>query len=80
MEFDDINFDRILLDRKSYANILVYNILYKKYMEANPLRNRFNKADGITKIYDGIRYLELSNSYIVGQPIRKIVHLLNSTI
>ena len=24
---------------------------------------RFNKVDGIIKIYDGIRYLELSNSY-----------------
>ena len=32
-------------------------------MDAKPLRNRFNKVDGIIKIYDGIRYLELSNSY-----------------
>ena len=49
---DDINVDRILLDEKSCENILVYNILYKKYLDAKPLRIRFNKADGIIKIYD----------------------------
>ena len=63
MEVDDINVDRILLDEKSFKNILVYNILYKKFMDTKPLRIRFNKVDGIIKIYDGIRYLELSNSY-----------------
>ena len=43
VEVDDINADRILLDEKSYENILVYNILYKKFMDAKPLRIRFNK-------------------------------------
>ena len=60
---DDINVDRILLDKKPFENILVYNILYKKFMDPKPLHIRFNKADGIIKIYDGVRYLELSNSY-----------------
>ena len=32
-------------------------------MHAKPLRIRFNKADRITKIYNGIKYLKLSNSY-----------------
>ena len=32
-------------------------------MDAKPLRIRFNKVDGIINIYDGIRYLELPNSY-----------------
>ena len=32
-------------------------------MDAKPLCIRFNKVNGIIKIYDGIRYLELSNSY-----------------
>ena len=32
-------------------------------MDAKPLHIRFNKVDGIIKIYDGIRHLELSNSY-----------------
>ena len=32
-------------------------------MDEKPLLIRFDKVDGIIKIYDGIRYLELSNSY-----------------
>ena len=32
-------------------------------MDAKPLRIRFNKVDGKIKIYNGIRFLELSNSY-----------------
>ena len=32
-------------------------------MDAKPLRIRFNKIDGTTKIYNGIRYLKLSYSY-----------------
>ena len=32
-------------------------------MDAKPLRIWFNKIDEIIKIYDGIRYLELSNLY-----------------
>ena len=32
-------------------------------MDAKPLRIKFNKVDEISKIYNGIRYLELSNSY-----------------
>ena len=58
---NDINNEKTLLDEKSYENILVYNILYKRFMDAKPLRIRFNKVDGIIKIYDRIRYLELSN-------------------
>ena len=57
--FEYINVDGVLLDEKSYKNILVYNILYKKFMDAKPFRIRFNKIDGIITIYKGIRYLEL---------------------
>ena len=32
-------------------------------MDAKPLRIKFNKVDEISKIYNGIRYSELSNSY-----------------
>ena len=42
---------------------VVDNILYTKLMDAKPQCIRFNKADGIIKIFDEIRYLELSNSY-----------------
>ena len=47
MDVDNINVDRILLDKKSYKNILVYDILNKKVIDANPLRIRFSKVDGI---------------------------------
>ena len=49
MEVEDINVYNILLDEKSYKNILVYNILYKKILDAKPLRIRFDKGDGIIK-------------------------------
>ena len=39
------------------------SILYKKCLHAKPLPIRFNKIDGIIKIYNEIRYLKLSNSY-----------------
>ena len=32
-------------------------------MDAEPLRIRFDKLNGLTKIYNGIKYLELSDSY-----------------
>ena len=67
--FDDmirdlhIDFDNILLDEKSYKNryenILIYDISYKTFMVAKPLRIRFDKISGFIKIYDGIKYLIL---------------------
>ena len=32
-------------------------------MDAKPFRVRFSKVDRIIKIYNGIKYLEISNSY-----------------
>ena len=32
-------------------------------MDATPLRIRFDKVNGLIKIYNGIRYLELPDSY-----------------
>ena len=63
MNVEDINVDNIFLDENTYENILVYNILYKTFMDAKPLRNRFDKVDELIKIYNGIRYLELSHSW-----------------
>ena len=53
-------FDNILLDQKSYENILVYDISYKSLIGAKPLRIRFDvfRPDAINKmIYNRIRYL-----------------------
>ena len=63
--FDDItkiggfNFNNILIDEKSYKNILVYNMSYKILIGAKPLRIRFNEVGGFIRIFDGTRYLVL---------------------
>ena len=38
---------------------MIYDISYKTFMGAKLLRIRFDKLDGVIKIYDEIRYLEL---------------------
>ena len=63
MEIEDINVDNILLDEKSYKNILLYNIVYKEFMDAKLLRISLNKIDKIIKIHHGNRYLELCSWY-----------------
>ena len=55
----DINFSDILLNQKSYKNILTYDVSYKNFMGAELLRIWFEKVDEFIKIYDGIRDLEL---------------------
>ena len=56
MIIEDFNFDNILIDEKSYVNILVYNISYKTLIDAKLLRTRFDKIDGFIRVYDGTRY------------------------
>ena len=36
------DFDNILLDEKSYENVLIFDISYKTFMGAKPLRIRFD--------------------------------------
>ena len=64
IKIKDIDFDNILLDEKSYENILIYGISYKTFMGVKPLRIRFDKVYGVIKICDGTRYLELFDSWI----------------
>ena len=62
MRVRDIDFDNILLDKKSYKtykNTLIYDISYKTSMGTKTLRIRFYEIDGFIKIYDGIRSLVL---------------------
>ena len=56
---EDFDFDNILIDEKSYENILGYNISYKSLIESKPLRIRFDKIDEVIRVYDGTRYLVL---------------------
>ena len=77
MMVEAINVDNILLDEYN----LVYNILYKEFINAKPFRIWFDKVGGIIKIYSGIRYLELSNSYDINYRIyNKIFDKINCLI
>ena len=56
---EDFDSDNILLDEKLYDNILVYDISHKTLIGSKPLRIRFDKIDGLIRVYDGTRYLVL---------------------
>ena len=59
IKIEDFDLDNILTDKKSYENILVYNISYKSLIDYIPLRIRFDKIDRFIRVYDGTRYLVL---------------------
>ena len=46
IKIEDFNLGSILIDEKTYKNILVYNISHKTLIDAKPLRIRFNKING----------------------------------
>ena len=50
MRVRNIDSSDILLDEKSYENILIYEISSKTFMGAKPLRISFDKIDGLIKI------------------------------
>ena len=49
----DITFSNILLDKKLYENISVYDISYKTSMGLKSLHIRFDKIDGSIRIRGG---------------------------
>ena len=49
-KFEDFDIDNILIDEKSYENILIYNILYKALIGSKPFHIRFDKKDRFIKI------------------------------
>ena len=64
IKLEDFNlyFDNILIDEKSYKNILIYDIVYKTLIDPKPLRSRLDKMDGFIRIYDGSKHLVLLGS------------------
>ena len=50
MKVIDIDFYNILLDEKSYKNILIYNISHKTFMGEKPLSIWSDKIDVFIKI------------------------------
>ena len=59
IKLEDFDLDDILIDEESYENVLIYDISYKTLIGVKPLQIRFNKIDGIIRIYDRSRYLTL---------------------
>ena len=58
-KLEDFDLHNTLIDEKSHENILIYDISYKTLIGSNPLQIKFNKRDGITRIYDRSRHLTL---------------------
>ena len=52
IKIEDVGID-ILIDEKSYKNILVYSVSYKSLIDSKPLRIRLDKIDGFIRVYDG---------------------------
>ena len=42
---DEKSNENLLLEKKSYAKILIYNVSYKTFMDAEPLRIWLDKMD-----------------------------------
>ena len=59
-KIEDFDFD-ILLDKKSYVNTLIYNVLYKNLIAIKSLHIMFDKMEVFVRDYSGIKYLVLFN-------------------
>ena len=46
IKIEDFDFDNISLDEKSFGHILFYDIWYKIFIGAKPLRISFDELDG----------------------------------
>ena len=85
--FDDIingtkiNFINILLEKKLYENILVYNISYKAPTCSKPLPIRFNKKDGFIIVLHGkTKHLMLFDYGLLNKICDKIKYVFSKNI
>ena len=62
VKLEDFDIDNILIDCKSYENILIYDISVQTLIDPQLLGIRFGKIDGFIRIYNGNRYLTLIGS------------------
>ena len=75
ININNLNLNNILLNEKSYQNILIYNISYKTPYGAKPLDIIYDKVDGFIRKYDGIKYLALPHSEIYVRIFDRIRYL-----
>ena len=59
IKIEDFDFDNVLLHKKSFGNILIYDISNKTLIGGKILRVKYDKVDGFVRVYDGTRYLVL---------------------
>ena len=78
IELEDFDLDNILIDEKSHENILNHHISYKALIDSKPSRIRFDKVDGIVRIYDRSRYLILFGNKNYDTIYDKIKSLINT--
>ena len=85
--FDDIlngtkiNFSNILLDKKLYENISVYNISYKAPTGPKSLHSRFDKTDGFIVSLDGKdKHLILFGYGLLNKICNKIKYLISKKV
>ena len=59
IKIEDVDFDNILIEEKSYEIVLVDNIFYKNLIGAKPFPIILDKLQGFIRVYDETRYLVL---------------------
>ena len=74
----NINFNNILLNKKVYESISVYDIFYKTSVGPKQLCIRFDKIDGFMMVFDGkIKHLVLFHYGSFEKVCNKIKCLIN---
>ena len=73
MRVIDVDFNDILLDKKSYKNLLIYNISYKTFVDEKPLRIWLDKIERFIKTDNEIRYLVLFEYNEIYDKIRYLI-------
>ena len=64
---EGIDFDNILLNKKSCENILIYDTSYKTFMGVKPLRIRFDQVYGSLKFMMKLEMnVDIKNYLIIG--------------
>ena len=53
---EDFDFHNILLDEKSNENVLIYDVSYKTFIDAKPLRIMFDKVNRFIRVYDETKF------------------------
>ena len=59
IKIEDFDPDSILINKKSFENILLRNILYKNLIDSKPLHIRFDKKDEFIRVCNGTGFLVL---------------------